>query len=170
MSSKKTYSDAWWYKLKHGGGLRDFGTGILRRQGDIDIAPIDLLNIFWEPGICDIQQSRNLFIAHRWDRDILESYLGLKEYGGYSRCGDSGKGGRRREGKPVVDWYYKKDGRLHCKFAGENVLYASECDPLYKVSRWYERRHPVVFDNLFPVGAACGLWIYRRHQKPAGIY
>ncbi|MEA4920797.1 MAG: hypothetical protein VB078_07745 [Clostridiaceae bacterium] len=152
----KTYSDAWWYKLKHGTAAygvfwnRDLEEG----QGDIDIAPIDLLNIFWEPGICDIQQSRNLFIAHRWDRDILEeSYPGLKGYMGdiidvVTQAKVSGD-----DKVTVIDWYYKKDGRLHyCKFAGENVLYASECDSIYKAAGWYEHGlYPVVFDNLFPV-------------------
>ena len=50
---EKTYSDNWWYKLKHGTAAygvfwnRDLEKG----AGDIDIAAIDLLNIFWEPGI-----------------------------------------------------------------------------------------------------------------------
>ena len=54
----RTYSDVWWYKLKTGTGV--YGVFWNPRKhnglGDIDIRGIDLLNLFWEPGIKDIQQ------------------------------------------------------------------------------------------------------------------
>ena len=50
---EQVYSDAWWYKLKHGtavkgvfwNGAKDGGLG------DIDLRLVDLLNLYWEPGI-----------------------------------------------------------------------------------------------------------------------
>ena len=153
---EKTYSDNWWYKLKHGTAAygvfwnRDLEKG----AGDIDIAAIDLLNIFWEPGICDIQQSRNLFIAHKWDRDLLkEAFPELGDGTGdiidvltHTRVSQEDK-------VTVVDWYYKKEGRVHlCKFAGHQVLYSSEYDPLFAATGWYEHGlYPIVFDTLFPI-------------------
>ena len=71
---EETYSDAGWYKLKHGVVAK----GVFWNQeledgmGDIDVRFIDLLNIFWEPGITDLQASRNLFIVSLRDNDLLE--------------------------------------------------------------------------------------------------
>ena len=70
---KRTYSEVWWYKLKHGTGVYatlwdpKMDNGI----GDVTIKQIDLLNIFWEPGIKDIQQSRNIFTISLVDSDLL---------------------------------------------------------------------------------------------------
>ena len=151
---ENTYSDAWWYKLKHGTAVygvfwnKELEGGL----GDIDIAMIDLLNIFWQPGIRDIQQSRDLFIAHRWDREELElRYPALKGAGDVidvvTQSHENG------EKVTVIDWYYHKSGKLHfCKFAGDRVLYASEDDPRYSKTGWYDHGlYPVVFDTLFPM-------------------
>ncbi len=68
-----TYSDAWWDKLK--GGTAAYGVfwnkTLLNGLGDVDVKVLDLLNIFWEPGIQDIQKSRNLFIVELMDQDVL---------------------------------------------------------------------------------------------------
>lgn len=71
---EQTYSDNWWEKLKHGtaaygvfwNSAKDNGLG------DVDIREIDLLKLFWEPGVTDIQKSRNLFIVDLVDEDLLE--------------------------------------------------------------------------------------------------
>ena len=152
---EQTYSDAWWYKLKHGAAAYGvfWDSEAEKGLGDIDITFIDLLNIFWEPGISDIQQSRNLFIAARWDRDIFEkAYPGLKGKAGdiidvmtYVKAANDDK-------VTVIDWYYKKDGRVHyCKFAGEHVLYSSEYDPKCQKGWYSHGKYPVVIDNLFPM-------------------
>ena len=138
---ERTYDQAMWQKLKTGtacyrvvwdaekcGGL-----------GDIAIERVDLLNLFWEPGVSDIQKSRYLFCTHLEDEDSLaERWPQLR--------------GRLRsnpflatrfvyddavslEGKAtVIEVYYKKrvGGRdvLHyCKYVGDTVLYATEDDP-----------------------------------------
>jgi hypothetical protein len=41
--------------------------------GDIDLHKIDLLNIFWEPGITDIEKSRYLFVVDLADRADTEA-------------------------------------------------------------------------------------------------
>lgn len=151
---EQVYSDAWWYKLKHGTAAYGvfWNKALEEGQGDIDISTIDLLNIFWEPGITDIQQSQNLFIAHRWERSELEeAFPNLAK--GVGDIIDVVTQVRERDDKvTVIDWYYKAKGRLHiCKFAGEQVLYSSELDPSYKERGWYEHGlYPVVFDTLFP--------------------
>ena len=69
---EETYSDAWWYKLKHGTAAYGvFWNEQKGAKGDIDITRIDLLNLFWEPGVSDIQKSSNLFIVSLENTDVL---------------------------------------------------------------------------------------------------
>lgn len=160
---EKTYSDASWYKLKHGVVAKGvfWNTELEDGLGDVDIQFIDLLNIFWEPGITDIQQSRNLFIVSLKDNDILEAQypqlkgkaggkvIEVKEYTYDDTVDVTNK-------SVVVDWYYKKTdemGRqmLHmCKFVGSEVLFASEGNPEYAEGFYAHGRYPVEFDVLFP--------------------
>ena len=71
---EKTYDRAAWYKLKHGMAAK----GVFWNQakedglGDVDIRFMDILNIFWEPGVTDLQASRNLFVVDLRDNDLLE--------------------------------------------------------------------------------------------------
>lgn len=88
---ERTYSDMWWYKLKTGTGVTGvfWDSGKNNGLGDIDIRRVDLLNLFWEPGITDIQRSRNLFHVELCDREVLKlRYPWIKEPGGNRRrCG-----------------------------------------------------------------------------------
>ena len=161
---EELYSNNWWYKLKHGCCAYGvfWNSEMENGIGDIQIKKIDLLNIFWEPGITDIQKSRNLFVVDLRDRDVLESeypslrgknlgsIIDVKQYI-YDDCVDVS------DKVLVVDWYYKvrtEDGKtlLHyCKFAGDNVLFASENMDEYRERGWYDHgKYPVVFDSLFP--------------------
>ena len=56
---EKTYSDAMWQKLKTGTGVYRVGWDPEKAGGlgDIAIERVDLLNVFWEPGVRDIQDS-----------------------------------------------------------------------------------------------------------------
>lgn len=161
---EQIYSDAWWEKLKHGTAVYSASWDPRRENGlgDIEIRQIDLLNIFWEPGISDIQDSRNLFIVELVDEDILDRRY--PEHKG-EMSGDAITVARYNydptvdtTGKSmVVDWYYKVDGpdgrkRLqYAKFVGRVLLYASENDPEYAERGYYDHgKYPVVFDTLFP--------------------
>ena len=161
---EQTYSQAWWEKLKH--GTAAYGVFWNSRKenglGDIDIRGIDLLKLFWEPGITDIQDSRNLFLVELVDKELLEqrypqhkghlggSVIDLKQYVYDDTVDTSGK-------SLVVDWYYKvraASGRtiLHyAKFVGDTLLFASENEPEYRERGWYDHgEYPVVMDVLFP--------------------
>ena len=161
---EQTYSQAWWEKLKH--GTAAYGVFWNSRKenglGDIDIRGIDLLKLFWEPGITDIQDSRNLFIVELIDEDLLEqqypqhkghlggSVIDVKQYIYDDTVDVSGK-------SLVVDWYYKvrsASGKtiLHyAKFVGETLLFASENEEAYRERGWYDHgEYPVVMDVLFP--------------------
>lgn len=167
---EKTYSDVWWYKLKTGTGCYGvFWNNTLENgKGDVDIRQIDILNLFWEGGIKDIQKSRNLFNVELVDNDILEmcypeviGKLGTNAVDVAQYIHDENVS---TEGKSaVVDWYYKvKNGNKtvvhYCKFVDSIVLYASQNDPYYKQNGYYDHgMYPFVFDPLFTEeGTPCG--------------
>ena len=161
---QQTYRENAWEKLKHGTAAYGVFWDAEKENGlgDVAIKELDLLNIFWEPGIKDIQKSRNLFIVDLQDNDLLEqSYPELKgklkgnnfeiaQYIYDDTVDTSDK-------SAVIDWYYKvkaPDGRtiLHyVKYVGDTVLYASENDPEYRSRGWYDHgMYPVVLDAMFP--------------------
>ena len=71
---KRTYSSAWWYKLKSGCAVYGvfWDAAKLNGLGDISIRRMDLLNLFWEPGVTDIQDSPHFFSTELQDREALE--------------------------------------------------------------------------------------------------
>jgi hypothetical protein len=167
---EQTYSDVQEYKLKTGTGVYGvyFDKSKHNGLGDITIKKIDLLNMFWESGITDIQKSRNVFTVELVDNDLLiGSYPQLNgKLGGNSIdvskyvYDDTVKTDNK---SAVVDWYYKKNvnGKtvLHyCKFVQNEVLFATENTPEFKDRGWYDHGlYPFVFDVLYRVeGSPCG--------------
>lgn len=162
---EEKYSAGWWEKLKHGTAVYAplWNSALENGLGDIEVGLVDLLNIFWEPGITDIQKSRNVFVVDLRDNDLLEGeYPQLKGKLGavsgfditkyvYDDTVDlTGK-------SAVIDWYYKvraANGRavLHyAKICAGQLLFASENDQRYTERGWYDHgEYPFVFDTLFP--------------------
>lgn len=169
---EQVYSDNSWYKLKNGTCVYGvfWDNSLENGLGDVDVRKIELLNLFWEPGIRDIQKSRNLFAVECCDNDVLLSkYPQLEGKLGSGALGFDVAQYRHDESfdtsdkSVVIDWYYKKSigGRevLHyCKFVGDTVLYASENDPAYAERGFYDHGlYPFVFDVLFPAeDSPCG--------------
>ena len=58
---EETYSKSSWYKLKHGFVTKSvlWNQELEGGLGDVDIQFVDALNLFWEPGITNLQDSRN---------------------------------------------------------------------------------------------------------------
>ena len=132
------YSDIVWYTLKHGGSVQGiFWDGSKHNGiGDISIKKIDFINLFWESGITDIQESQNLFNTELVSNSILEQR--------YPQC--KGKLGKKSvtlakyiyddkvdtsEKSVVVDWYYHtyvngKKTLQYVKYVNDIVLYATE--------------------------------------------
>lgn len=165
-----TYSAAMWQKLKTGTALYKvvWDSGRLNGLGDIAVEQVNLLNVYWEPGVSDIQKSRYFFHTELVDQDVLEgqypqlagnikgrSFLSTRFL--YDDTVDiSGK-------VTVVEVYYHKTlGRktlLHyCRFVGDQVLFATENDPQLRYRGLYDHgRYPYVFDALYPIeGSPCG--------------
>ncbi len=164
-----TYSDVAWYTLKHGGGVFGVFWDSAKHNGlgDISVRCVDFLNLFWEPGVHDIQKSTNVFHVELVDVDHVKSRYpqadgigtnasAIKKYVYDDNLDASSKA-------LVVDWYYKKlnaygQSVLHyCKFVEDVVLFASENDSQYAAG-WYEHgQYPFVVQALYPVeGSICG--------------
>ena len=167
---EETYDNVQDYRLKSGTGVYGifWDNEKMNGLGDISILTADLINLFWEPGITDIQRSRHLFHVELADNDLLEqeypqlrgklssSSIDLSKYVYDDTVDTSTK-------SAVVDWYYKKrqNGRnvLHyCKYVNDVVLFATENDPEMAERGWYDHgQYPFVFDPLFSMeGTPCG--------------
>ena len=168
-----TYDQMWWRKLKSGTGVlavmwdKNAHNGL----GDVAIKSVDLLSIYWEPGVNDINESRNVFVVTLQDNDLLEqAYPQLKDkLGGMpdARRYIYDDDVNTNDKSVVVDWYYKvRSGTVtllhYCKFCGDQVLYSSEDDPSTAQTGFYAHgRYPFVFDTLFRVeGSPAGFgWL-----------
>ena len=158
------WSDAWWQKLQTGAAV--YGVFWNQRRlnglGDVEVRNVDLLNLFWEPGVRDIQMSRNFFHVEKHPNEVLEALypkLSGRLTGSGFKLSEYDKDDPVNDAKSslVVDWYYKtlQDGRevLHfCKLCAGEVLYSSEDDPACRDSGFYAHgKYPFVVDVLFPI-------------------
>ena len=167
-------------KLKGGTGVYGvfWDSSKLNGLGDIVVVSEDILSLFWQPGLTDIQKSRNFFHVALEDNDLLvgqypqlqgklgSSTLELSQFI-YDDAVDTS------EKSAVVDWYYKKNygGRkvLHyCKFVNDEVLFATENDPENYPNGWYDHgQYPYVFDPLYRMkGTPCGFGIVDVGKSP----
>ena len=159
---EKTYSEAWDYKLKMGMCCYyvHWDNSLMNGIGDVNVQKVDLLNLYWEPGVTDLQDSRNVFYTYLVDTDILEQeYPELKgKLGGVDTktAQYAFTDNIDYENKSaVVDWYYRqrnsmgKDVLHMCKYCGGHVLYATENDPETAERGFYNHgKYPFVIDRL----------------------
>ena len=167
---EETYDNVWDYKLKAGTGIYGvfWDKEKLNGLGDISVRKVDIINLFWESGITDIQRSRNFFHVELADNDLLlgaypqlEGKLGNSTMDISKYIYDDAVDTNNKSA--VVDWYYKKmqNGKtvLHyCKYVNDVVLFATENEPEFAERGWYDHGlYPFVFDPLFSVeGTPCG--------------
>lgn len=178
-----TYSNVMWQKLKTGTGVYKvvWDASKLNGLGDISVERVNLLNIYWEPGVTDIQRSRYFFHTELCDKDVLEQQ--------YPQLKDKIKGKAFTSSKflyddkvdtenkhTVIEVYYHKyvGGKKtlqYCKYVGDQVLYATENDtqpimdaatsqqkpPMALTGLYDHGKYPYVFDALYPIeGSPCG--------------
>ncbi|MCR5566198.1 MAG: hypothetical protein K6F61_05050 [Clostridiales bacterium] len=162
------YSKSMWQKFQEGTGAYHVGWDKTKLGGigDISVKNVNLLNLYWEPGVEDLQESANLFYVQIVDSKQLEqqypqlegrlknAYLKPNEY----RKDDSVS----VDGKSVlVDWYYHtwngpKKVLHYCQFVNHIVLYSTENNGEQN-GLYDDGEYPFVLDPLYPV-----------HGSPAG--
>ena len=178
-----TYSENMWQKLKTGTGVYKvvWDAGKLNGLGDISVERVNLLNIYWEPGVTDIQRSRYFFHTELCDKDVLEQQypqlvgkLKGKSFMSTKIMYDDNVDTANKH--TVIEVYYHKfvGGKKtlqYCKYVGDQVLYATENDtqpvidqvtqqvkpPMAQTGLYDHGRYPYVFDALYPIeGSPCG--------------
>ena len=180
---EQTYSDCNWQKLKTGTGCYKvvWDKSKLNGLGDIHVEKVNLLNVYWEPGVTDIQRSRYFFHTELWDKDILEErYPQLKgklKVQSFMSTKFLYDDHVKTENKhTVIDVYYHKyiQGKntlQYVKYVGDQVIYATENDtqpimdqmtmqaklPIAFTGLYDHGKYPYFFDALYPIeGSPCG--------------
>ena len=175
---EKTYSECMWQKLKTGTGVYRVGWDPEKAGGlgDIAIERVDLLNVFWEPGVRDIQDSAYFFHTRQEENERLEEEYpqlrGRLKNRGFVPTRFATDDSVPADGRStVIEVYYKRKrgGRtvLHyCRYVGDTLLYASENEDAALAGEdvgmteggfYAHGLYPFVFDSLFPVeGSPCG--------------
>ncbi len=158
---EQVYSDTWWYKLKQGTGVKGVFWDNAQHGGlgDISIRKMDLLMLFWEPGVMNIQDSPHFFSLALVDNtQLIGQYPQMRGKTGQSMSiatyvhDDSID---TTDKSIVVDWYYKvrigtKSILHYCKFCNGELLYASENDIKLETRGFYDHgEYPFIFDTLF---------------------
>ena len=179
-----TYSESNWRKMRGGTGTYKviWDKHKINGLGDIAVEYANILNLYWEPGVTNIQKSRYFFHTELCDKDILE-----QKYP--EQLKDGVKGNTFISSKflyddhvdtenkaTVIEVYYHKyvNGKntlQYCKYVNDIVLYATENDtqpimdeltgemkPPMAITGLYDHgKYPYVFDPLFPIeGSPCG--------------
>ena len=135
-----TYSDVQWQKLKTGTGCYKvvWDKSKLNGLGDIHVEKVNLLNVYWEPGVTDIQKSRYFFSTELCDKEVLEErYPQLKDklngQGFFSTKFLYDDHVKTENKHTIIEVYYHKyiQGKntlQYCRYVGDQVIYATEND------------------------------------------
>lgn len=178
-----TYSNAMWQKIKTGTGVYKaiWDKSKLNGLGDIAVERVNLLNIYWEPGVTDIQKSRYFFHTELYDKDILEQRypelqgkLKGKDFVSTQFLYDDHVNTENKI--TVIEVYYHKyvQGRkvLHyCKYVGDQVLYATENDTQRPTQQAISQTGQPILDQMGqPVMVETGLSAAERGLYDHGMY
>ncbi len=179
---EQVYSDNAYYFIKHGISCYriTWDNNLSQGIGDIRISDVDVLNLFWEPGIKKLQKSSDVFEVELVSVDNLK-----KKYPRFSESFSGGDNGviskylsdsdvDTSDKALVVNWYYKKRNMIgkevlhYCKFSCGVCLYASENDERYSERGYYDHgRYPYELDVMYPIAGTCyGFGVIEAARNP----
>lgn len=167
---ESTYSDVMWQKLKTGTGLYKIVWDSHKHNGlgDIAVERVNLLNVFWEPGVTDIQRSRYFFHVELQNKDsLIEAYPELEgKLNSRSMIAsefDYDDPVDETDMVTVIECYYHKlvgqqNTLQYVRYIGTEILYSTENDPEMAERGLYDHgMYPYVFDTMYPIeGSPCG--------------
>jgi hypothetical protein len=132
-------------------------------KGDLYVKRGQLLNLYWDQEVSNIQDSSDVFYLHQVDRDeLLRDHPELEaeltaDDRDFQRQPDNPTNAQPTKAT-VVDWYYKKRNKagkrvLHyCRFVSDTVLYATENDKELSERGLYDHgEYPFEIDVLYPL-------------------
>ncbi len=149
---KKVYKDNIRNKLKYGtavyGVFYDAGTK------NIDLKAIDILDVYVDMHIPDVEDSRFVFINGAVENDILiERYPEFSDlFTGDAQVETLGDTYSLKDRTIVTDCYYKTaKGHVHMmKLVGDTVIEATEDMNGYEEGLYSHGKYPVIFDTMYP--------------------
>ncbi len=165
------YSAIWNDKLKYGTACYGvfWDPTALNGMGDVRLRRIDMLNLFWEPGIGDLNDSPSVFHVELKSKDeILANYPNVgelpsgtaQEFNRFVYSSELDVSDK----VAVVDWYYKvplapgKTVIHYCKFVGNQKLFCTEDMEEFAECGLYDHgKYPFVTDVMYQIeGTPCG--------------
>lgn len=164
---ESVYSENWYSKLKTSACYCvTWDTEANGGLGDIKISKTDLLHLYWQPGVSDIQDSEFVFYenfmpAHEFKAKYGENAYRISGKANFTYAYESFKLSFKNEMVHVIDCYYKiydknKIPKLHfCTFSGDYIIYASEDKSdesgvkLFKNGYYEHGKYPFVFDVMY---------------------
>lgn len=149
---RRAYKRAVRQKLICGTGI--YGVFYDREKKEPVIKHIDMLSVFVDVNVADVQDSRYLFICGTYDNGKLkELYPEYAELFEGDAVLDGYEQSRTRTNQTeIIDCYYKTTGgRVHMlKIAKDEVIEATEDMAGYEDGIYAHGKFPVVFDVLYP--------------------
>ena len=164
---EEVYSDNWYSKLKTSSCYsvlwdQDANGG----NGEVEIKKADLINLFWQPNITDIQQSEFVFYhSFMPKKAFCDTYGDEKlegaEYITHIDTYESLRFELRNEFVLIIDAYYKVKKKnksiLHfARFSGMSLLFSSEDakeesgEASFTKGYYEDGDYPFVFDVMYP--------------------
>lgn len=172
----KTYSTLCWQLIKTGlaAVYVDWDKNLANGLGDIFVSSVDVLRLFWDPSVDDIQKSRYFFATEIRDKELVTEefpeaegkisggVLGTLKYDNPETDADTDKA-------EIVNWFYRKNGQLHmCRYCEDVILWSSENAGL----EYYAKHglYPFVLMPLFPEEGSCFAFSYLDIMKSPQMY
>lgn len=149
---KTVYKENVRNKLKYGTAI--YGIFYDAQSGNIDLRAIDILDIYVDMHIPDIEDSRFIFINAAVENEILaERYPDFSDlFTGDAQVETLGDTYSLDDRTVITDCYYKlPDGRVHMmKLCDDVVIEATEDMEGYENGLYSHGRYPVIFDVMYP--------------------
>lgn len=150
---KRVYKENMRNKLKYGTAI--YGLFYNERSNDIDVRALDILDVYVDMHIQDIQDSEFLFIVAAIDNDILRDTYPLYAdlFTGDAVIETLTDDYQLKNRTEIIDCYYKKtDGTLHMfKLCKNTIISATEDTEGYEFGLYDHGLYPVIFDVLYSV-------------------
>lgn len=149
---KAVYKENVRNKLKYGTAV--YGVFYDSDTKNIDLRAIDILDIYVDMHIPDIEDSRFVFINAAIENDILrERYPDFKDlFSGDAQVETLGDTYSLKDRTVVTDCYYKlANGAVHMmKLCNDTVIEATEDMTGYEDGLYTHGKYPVIFDIMYP--------------------
>ncbi|HIU48300.1 MAG TPA: hypothetical protein IAB04_02965, partial [Candidatus Avimonoglobus intestinipullorum] len=137
---------------KHGTAV--YGVFYNQESDDIQIKAINMMSIYCDMHLENVQDSQFLFITNAVDNQLLrEQYPEFKNlFVGDATVESYSDTSTVYDRTEVIDCYYKKPGKgvQLIKFVKDTVIDATEDTPGYEEGLYRHGMYPVVFDCLYP--------------------